>query len=60
MKDARGRKLEIGHTVVYSTVGYTDVYIGEVTRFTPKKVEITDPWQNKIIKNSDKLLIFKL
>lgn len=41
MEDCLGNELKIGDKIVASDMKYADLLIGEVTRFTPKKIEIS-------------------
>ena len=40
MKDCIGQELSIGDKVVCSDGGYAELFVGEVTKFTPKKVQV--------------------
>lgn len=40
MRDVSNRELEIGDVVAATMVGYPDMRVGEVTRFTPKKIVV--------------------
>ena len=46
MKDCIGQELSIGDKVVCSDGGYAELFVGEITKFTPKKmyVKCYAPW----------------
>ena len=40
MKDCVGQELSIGDKVVCSDGGYAELFVGEVVKFTPKKIQV--------------------
>lgn len=42
MTDCNKNKLEIGDLVAYCRVGYKELSVGKVVRFTPKSIIVTE------------------